>query len=276
VIGLAGGKGMLGGDVAALFRAGGIDFKVYDLPEFDLAAPGTAEEMARECSAIVNCSAFSDVERSESEPEKAFAVNAEAVGRLGSAAARRGLWILHFGTDFVFDGTLGRPYREDDAPNPLNAYGRSKLEGERLLAASGCRRCLLRIQWTYGRSGQNFVRKIVAAARSRPELRVVDDQVGSPTATSEVARLVFHLLELKAEGTYHFCAAGSASRFEAASFIVDALGLRTRILPCKSGDFKTAARRPLNSRFDCSKIRALTGEGIEDWRGPLGRFLKSP
>ena len=136
---------------------------------------------------MINCAAYTNVDGAESQKELAHRVNGEAVGQLGRLAAERGKWVLHFSTDFVFDGELDRPYAETDAPNPINEYGRSKLAGERLLAQSGCSHCIVRLEWTYGTHGNNFVTKIIERARASGQLKVVDDQVGSPTATTEVA-----------------------------------------------------------------------------------------
>jgi len=181
---------------------------------------------------------------------------------------------LHISTYFVFDGKSERPYLETDAPSPINAYGRSKLAGEQLLIESGCRHCIIRVEWTYGLHGDNFVTKLVRRAETDKILKVVDDQIGSPTATTEAAKVISMLLAKRPEGIFHFASAGYVSRYEMAKFIFERLAKDVELLPCKSDDYVSAAVRPSNSRFDCGKIKALLDEPIEPWEGPLERFLR--
>ena len=273
-IAILGGRGMLGTDLASICEQQGFDVKVFDLPEFDIKNPKRLKQAVGTAEAIVNCAAYTNVDGAESETELAHQVNAEAVGRLGAIAKEAGKWVLHTSTDFVFDGRLNRPYVETDVPNPVNTYGKSKLAGEQLLGESGCRHCILRIEWTYGLHGNNFVTKVIERAKADKTVKVVDDQVGSPTATTEVAKMICKLLTKKPEGIFHFASAGHVSRYDMAKFIFDKLSFDVNLLPCKTGDFVTAAERPLDSRFDCSKIRALLGEPIEPWQGPLEHFLR--
>ena len=273
-IAILGGRGMLGTDLASVCEQQGFDVKVFDLPDFDITNSRQVKEAVAAAGTVINCAAYTNVDGAESEAELANQVNAEAVGRLGTIAKDEDKWLLHISTDFVFDGRLDRPYVETDLPNPINAYGKSKLEGERLLAESGCRHCIIRLEWTYGLAGNNFVTKVVKRAKADKTLKVVDDQVGSPTATIEVARVICKLLPKKPEGIFHFASAGYVSRYEMAQFIFDKLSFDVNLLPCKTGDFVTAAERPLNSRFDCSKIKNLLDEQIEPWQGPLESFLR--
>ena len=184
----------------------------------------------------------------ESETDLAYKVNAEAVERLGQIAKDSGKWVLHISTDFVFDGNSDRPYVETDEPNPISEYGKSKLAGERLLVESGCANCIMRLQWTYGKAGNNFVKKIIERARQTGKLRVVDDQLGSPTATTEAAKAICQLLAKQLTGLFHFASAGYVSRFGMAEFIIEKLNMNVELQACKSGDFDSPARRPLNSR----------------------------
>ena len=273
-IAILGGRGMLGTDLARLYEQQGFDVKVFDLPEFDVKNPQHLKQAVDTADTIINCAAYTNVDGAESEAELANQVNAEAVGRLGAVTKDEDKWLLHISTDFIFDGRLNRPYVETDLPNPINAYGKSKLAGEKLLAESGCRHCIIRLEWTYGLAGNNFVTKVVKCAKADKTLKVVDDQVGSPTATIEVAKVICKLLPKKPEGIFHFASAGHVSRYEMAKFIFDKLSFDVNLLPCKTGDFVTAAERPLNSRFDCSKIKTLLNEQIEPWQGPLESFLQ--
>lgn len=272
-IAILGGRGMLGTDLARICRQEGFDVTVFDLPEFDISNLNQLKEVLDTAKTIVNCAAYTNVDGAESEAGLAYQVNAEAVGRLGALVKAANAWLLHISTDFVFDGRLDRPYVETDPPNPISEYGKTKLAGEQLLGHSGCRHCIMRIEWTYGAAGNNFVTKLIKRAKTDKALKVVDDQIGSPTATTEVAKVICELLRIKPTGVFHFASAGYVSRYEMAKFIFDNLSIDVTLLPCKTSDYISAAARPLNSRFNCSKIEALLDEPIEPWQGPLERFL---
>jgi len=271
---ILGGKGMLGTDVAAECKSRGLDFEVFDLPEFDITNPRQLAEAIRGAQTIINCAAYTNVEKAEAETGLAFRVNTEAVGELAILARNSGAWVLHISTDFVFDGTNSKPYTEKDIPHSINAYGRTKLAGERLLAENRCRHCIIRLEWTYGLSGDNFVKKLLNKARTQKELKVVDDQLGSPTATTEAAKAVCDLVHKKPTGIYHFASQGYTSRFGVAQFIAETLHLDVQLTRCKTSDYPSAATRPLNSRFDCNKIRPLLSGPIKPWQAPMEEFLK--
>jgi dTDP-4-dehydrorhamnose reductase len=273
-IAILGGRGMLGTDLVNLFNRDVFDVKVLDLPEFDITNPEQVKEALSDTNIIVNCAAYTNVDGAEGESELAYQVNTEAVGRLGDFAKEVDAWLLHISTDFVFDGQQDRSYTETDTPNPINEYGRSKLAGEQLLGQSGCRHCIVRVEWTYGQAGDNFVTKLIRLAKTKNELKVVDDQIGSPTATTEVAKIIRKLLSIEPEGLLHFASSGFVSRYGMAEFIFDKLSKDVNLLACKTSDFASAAERPLNSRFDCSKIQALLDEPIESWQSPLEGYLR--
>lgn len=279
---------MLGSDLALACRQHQFTTTILDLPDFDITNYQQLDRAVRNTSVVVNCAAYTDVDDAESHAEMAYKVNAEAVGRLASIAKDAGVWVLHIGTDFVFDGKSDRPYAETDAPNPINTYGKSKLAGEQLLVESRCRYCIMRIEWTYGLGGGNFVTRLIETAKADKKLKVVDDQVGSPTATTEVAGVICKLLQKKPEGLFHFAAAGYVSRFEMAKFVFDRLNMSVDLSSCKSAEPANLpaatprvarhggrAARLLNSLFDCSKIKALLDEPIKPWQEPLERFLLS-
>jgi len=273
-IAILGGKGMLGSDLVLAARQRGYEPIVLDLPEFDITNTDHVEQAVSDADLIVNCAAYTNVDGAESETELAHKVNAEAVGRLGAVALAADKWVLHISTDFVFDGLGDKPYIETNPASPINTYGQSKLAGEQLLAASGCRYCIMRVEWTYGLAGDNFVTKLTRRVEAGQAIKVVDDQVGSPTATTEVARAICELLPKEPQGIFHFAGSGYASRFEMAKFILERLSIDIEPLACKTSDFQSPAARPLNSRFDCSKIAALLDMAIEPWQVPLERFLR--
>jgi dTDP-4-dehydrorhamnose reductase len=273
-IALLGGRGMLGTELTAAFRRAGFEVRVHDLPEFDLGNIEHLRQATDAADIIVNCAAFTNVNGAESKSQIAQRVNAEAVGHLGRIALAGGKWVLHFSTDFVFDGRLDRPYDETDAANPLSEYGRTKLAGERLLRDSGCQCCIMRLQWTYGPNGNHFVTKLLRRAHAGGPVSVVDDQVGAPTATSEVAKAVLTMVAKRITGLYHFANAGYASRYDVAAFVFERLPQPVALKRCRTADFPAPAARPLNSRFDCRKIQALLEEPIAPWQESLEQYLR--
>jgi len=273
-IALLGAAGMLGTEVAANLTQKGLAFDAFDLPGFDITDSTQLQQVVENSRIIINCAAYTDVEKAESQRDLAYRVNAEAVGRLGKFAKQADAYVMHISTDFVFDGSSDRPYVETDTPNPINAYGASKLAGEQLLRESLCLNCIIRVEWTYGLNGNNFIKKLIALARKNNKLKVVGDQTGSPTAATEVARVICELLAKIPQGLFHFANAGYVSRFEMAKFIFEKLNMPVELISCKSQDFPSAAKRPLNSCFNCGRIAALLGRPIEPWQVPLEKFLK--
>jgi len=265
---------MLGTELTAVFRRQGFEVHIHDLPEFDVGNVEHLRQAVDAADAVVNCAAFTDVDGAESKAQIAQRVNAEAVGHLGRIARESGKWVLHFGTDFVFDGRLARPYAETDAPNPLSEYGRSKLAGERLLQDSGCDCCIMRLEWTYGPNGNHFITKLLRRAQVGGTVSVVDDQIGAPTATGQVAKAVLTMVSKRVTGLHHFANAGYASRYDVAAFAFERLSQKVDLKRCRTSDFPAAAARPLNSRFDCHKIQALLDEPIAPWQESLEQYLR--
>lgn len=272
---ILGGKGMLGTDLVKTCQKQNFNIKIYDLPEFDITNFRQLEKAVNSADIVINCAAYTNVDGAEKEKELAYKVNAEAVGHLGAIARDNDIWVLHISTDFVFDGMREKPYLETDTPNPVNEYGRTKLAGEKLLEQSGCKYGIMRVEWTYGTAGNNFVSKLIQRARTDDTVNVVDDQVGSPTATTEVSHAIINMMDKKPEGLFHFANAGYVSRYEMAGFIFDKLKMDVNLMPCKTSDYVTPAARPLNSRFDCSKITEILGEPIESWQTVLERYLNN-
>jgi len=260
------------GNVTALTRR--------SAPCGDLADPAGIARTVRELrpDAIVNAAAYTAVDRAESEPDAAFAVNHRACETLAAEAARIGAWVVHYSTEYVFDGSGDAPWRETDATAPLNAYGRSKLAGEQAIARGCPRHLILRTSWLFDAWGDNFVRWVLGAARQRPELQVVDDQWGAPTRAALLADVTAHLLRaLRPElaGTYHVAAAGEASRHALAVFALQCAqqhglgGLQTgpaNILPVPSTAFPRPAARPANSRLDTRRLRDAFGLVLPPWQ----------
>jgi len=225
---------------------------------------------------IVNAAAYTAVDKAEAEKELAFRINAAAPGVLAEQAKRIGALLVHFSTDYVFDGTLERPYLETDSAAPVNAYGASKLAGERAIEASGAAFLILRTSWVYAARGTNFLRTILRLAREREVLRVVSDQTGAPTSARHIAdataQAIPAALQQDIRGTFHLSCRGSTSWHGFASRIVEQAsalgldGLRARsIVPIPSSEYRSAAARPRNSRLDCGKLEATFGMRLPGW-----------
>lgn len=281
---LLGGNGQVGralrralpalGEVLVATRdgAGGELAADFDAPQ---ALPGLVARIAPDV--VVNAAAHTAVDRAEAEPEAAFRANAEAPAALARGCAATGALLVHYSTDYVFDGGSARPYREDDATAPLGVYGASKLAGEEAIRASGARHAILRTAWVYAAHGRNFLRTMLRLAAEREELRVVADQVGAPTPAAWIAEATGQLLRhgVPASGTWHLAAAGETSWHGFAQAIMDealAAGLlarRPRVLPIATAEYPTPARRPAYSVLDTARLRAEFGIVPPAWRDGL-------
>ena len=230
--------------------------------------------------AVVNCAAYTAVDRAESEREKADAVNWLAVENLARVARAADVALVHISTDYVFDGKSCTPYRESDPTAPINHYGEGKLRGEQAIVASGCRGVIIRTQWLYSAEGNNFVKTMLRLAEQQREVRVVADQYGSPTAADDLAAAIVKILpEVVADHTlrgeiFHFASAGEATWCEFAEEIFRIAECDCRAVAITTDDYPTAARRPRNSVLDCSKICERFGVEQPDWRGSLRRNIE--
>ena len=229
---------------------------------------------------IVNAAAYTAVDRAESEPELTYRINATALEVLAEEAAARGIWLVHYSTDYVFDGSGERPWREDDPTGPLSVYGKSKLAGEEAIRQSGCLHLILRTSWVYDMRGQNFARTMLKLASERERMTVVSDQIGAPTSAELVAGVTAHLIRGIATGvvseatagTYHLTATGETSWHAYACFVIDEARRRGMVLkakevvPIRSDDWPAPAMRPLNSRLDTTRLQTAFGFCLPDWR----------
>ncbi len=279
---LVGAAGMLGRQLAGEFAARGWAFFASDR-EVDIRDPRQLEATARSrrIAWIVNCAAFTAVDRAEDEPEAALAVNALGVENLARLAGEIGAKLIHFSSDYVFAGDRDAPYLELDEPNPLSRYGWSKLQGELRLASRLDRHFLLRVSWLYGVHGPNFVHTMLRVFAEQEKARVVNDQFGSPTYAALLARNVAGLVAADSErfGTYHYCDAGVISWFDFAVAIQE-LALQTGMIVKKipveaisSREFTTRAQRPARSVLDCAKVQAELGFRVHPWRSNLEDFF---
>jgi len=235
---------------------------------------------------IVNAAAYTAVDKAETDADRAKAVNATAPGLLASEAAALGAWLVHYSTDYVFDGSGDQPWREDDATGPLSVYGLTKLAGEQAIRDSGCQHLILRTSWVYAARGGNFAKTMLRLAAEREELKVIADQIGAPTGAdllADVTALVLHRLQMRPElgGTYHCTAAGQTSWYGYARHVIEwarAHGQALKVAPeavraIPSSGYPTPAQRPLNSRLDTFKLRHAFGLHLPPWQQGVERML---
>jgi len=284
---LLGQHGQVSRELQASLQGQG-ELSVRGREQLDLAQPDQIRQQVRELrpELIINAAAYTAVDQAESEPELAFAINAVAPGVLAEEAAALGAPLIHYSTDYVYDGSKSAPYIESDPTNPLGVYGQSKLAGERALQAVGGEYLILRTSWVYSLHGRNFLLTMQRLLQERDELKVVADQIGAPTwagsIASTTAQLIQHWRDGQAGpwGLYHLSAKGETSWFGFASAIAEQLRAAGQnagqLLPIPSSDYPTPAQRPLNSRLDCSRLQHDWQIQLPDWRSALLECLRSP
>ena len=273
---LFGKNGQLGWELhRSLITLG--DLTVLDYPDVDFNQPQTLPEIVRAAKpdVIVNAVAYTNVDKAESEPDVARRINADAVGEIAREAKKLGALLIHFSTDYVFDGTKGSPYVETDIPNPLNVYGKTKLTGEEAAAEAGLY-LTFRTSWVYSNRVGGFVNKVLEWSKTKTELRIVDDQIGSPTWSRMLAEVTGQLLArysidnkwlLERQGLYHLAGAGAVSRYEWVKEILRLVGREDiAVIPAKSAEFPTAAVRPLFSGLECGNLEKITRLSLPHWK----------
>jgi dTDP-4-dehydrorhamnose reductase len=273
-----GSRGMLGMDLVEVLRGDdAVRSAEADIDDVDITnAESVAACLERERpDVVINCAAYTDVDGCESNEQAAGAANATGPGLLARACERRGARLLHISTDYVFDGSKKSPYLPDDPPRPLSAYGRTKLAGERAVAAACQNHLIVRTAWLYGAHGRNFVATMLRLGREKPALRVVNDQYGSPTWTADLAPALAKLAASTATGITHATNAGSCSWYEFACEIMRLAGIDTPVHAIPTAEFPRPATRPANSRLDCSRTEEITGIRMRHWRDALAAYLSA-
>ncbi len=267
--------GMLGRAWELLLRAAGLPFEGVSYPAFDLCnARNVTETVRDQFRTVINCSAYTDVDGAEKNEAAAAAVNAEGVGRLADRCRATSALLVHYSTDYVFDGRATKPYKVDEPRQPQNAYGRTKARGEELIVASGAAHLIIRTSWLYAPWGKNFVDTIARACKERPVLRVVNDQRGRPTSAEYLAERSLALLQKSARGIFHVTDGGECTWFEFAAAITRGVSGSARIEPCTTDEFPRPARRPSYSVLDLGATEELIG-AARSWEDNLADVLRT-
>lgn len=271
-----GATGMLGRDMVVAMSQKGWEVVPFGSAEIDITTPHhirNALEEHTDIQWLVNCAAFTQVDDAETKTEQAYAVNTEGVANLARWCLTHHVPLIHYSTDYVFDGALAEPYTENEAYNPINGYGLSKLGGEVAMKTLLNDYYLLRVQWLYGDNGPNFVKSILRLASDRPEISIVSDQWGSPTSTKEIARMTCELIEKKPEwGTYHMAASGYTTWYNYAKKIIELSQGFCSVKPIPTEGYPRPAKRPKNSRLNCEKLQAL-GIVPKHWEDELKAYI---
>ena len=278
---ILGAVGQVGRALAAESSCRGLEVRALGHAECDISDRDAVAHAVAGARWVVNCAAYTAVDRAESDAETAFRINAGGARKVAVACAKASIPLVHISTDYIFDGENRTPIRELDRARPLNVYGQTKLEGELLVRAEGSPHFILRTSWVFSAHGENFVKTILRLAAGSVPLRIVNDQTGGPTAAGDIAKAILDMISVstkpgfEAWGTYHFSGAPPVSWFEFAQAIVEAVEpyRSEAIIPITTKDFPRPAWRPKNSVLDCSRIREVFGIDQPDWRPALRKVL---
>lgn len=276
---LTGKNGQIGWELCRALAPLG-EIAAYDRAELDLAAPDLIVAGVRSAmpDVVINAAAYTAVDQAEREPDAAHAINAVAVSVLAEEAKRAGALLIHYSTDYVFDGTKGAPYVEEDVPNPLNEYGRSKLAGEQAIRETGGPHLILRTSWVYSARGRNFFLTMKRLLQEKEEVRVIVDQVGAPTCAAVIADATAAILrkrDRQPSGVYHLTAAGSTSWHGFATEIARRERSATRVVPIPSEAYPSPARRPRNSRLSNEKLLRQFAIALPSWEDGLKAVVEA-
>lgn len=271
---LLGAGGLLAHDLIASAPSGA-ELQALSHAQLDVTSEDAVQAALDEIEpdAVINASGYTAVDAAESDRERAFAVNAAAVGMLGAACARRGVRVVHFSTDYVFDGTATRPYREEDVASPINCYGASKLAGEKALFSSGTESLVIRAQWLFGSHGRSFARSMWDRARARQPTRVVDDQRGRPTFSADLALATWQFTMRGTQGLVHVASSGEATWFDIARRVFARENVPELVSRCGTAESPRPARRPRYSVLDTSLAEQTLGAPLRPWQEALDIFL---
>jgi len=273
---VSGAKGQLASDIAGALRGRSAEFFAPDEKELDITNQAMVTAAVEGCrpDVIINCAAYNAVDEAEDQWRKAFMINGVGVRNLALAAVKTGAVLVHFSTDYVFDGAKDRPYTIADNPGPLSRYGESKLLGEMYARDLTDKFFLVRLSWVFGAGAFSFPLKLLQWAAGRKELKIVDDQIACPAYTGHLAAALLDLIDTGAFGLYHMTNTGFCSKYEWAKFILDSAGWRGELLPAKTADFNSPAERPAFSALDCFPLQETIGYSLPTWQEATEEFMR--
>lgn len=273
---LTGANGQLGQDLQKLLKQKSIDFIATDYKELDITNIDGVREFVqgKNIGCIINCAAYNDVDKAEREPEKAYLLNRDAPSFLATVAKEIEAVFVTYSTDFVFDGTKGSSYTEDDIPSPISIYADSKSQGEKAVLDSYHKSYVIRTSWVFGMGNNNFIKQVIGWSENRDSLKIVDDQISSPTYSWDLAEYSYYLIETNKYGLYHLSNRGEASKYEQAKYVLDSITWKGVLGTAKTADFNLPAKRSEYTKLDSSKLESVIGKKIPTWQSGIDRFLK--
>lgn len=273
---LTGANGQLGTDFKKLFDIKSIEYIATDYLELDITNIDAIRMFVKDknITSIINCAAYNDVDKAESEIDKANLLNRDAPKLLATVASEINAIFTTYSTDFVFDGTKGRSYTEEDKPNPISVYADSKYQGEKSVLSTYDKCFVIRTSWVFGMGNNNFNKQVISWSENRDVLNIVDDQKSSPTYSWDLAVYSLELINTKRFGLYHLANSGECSKFDQAKYILDSIGWKGTLGTAKTTDFNLPAKRSVYTKLDSSKLERTIGKKIPSWQSGIDRFLK--
>lgn len=273
---LTGANGQLGQDYQKLFTKLNIDFLATDFNELDITKLDQIRDFVKDksISHIINCAAYNNVDKAETEKDKAYLLNMDAPKYLAIVAKEIDAIFITYSTDFVFDGTKKSPYTEDDTPNPISVYADSKFQGEQAVIKTYDKSFIIRTSWVFGMGNNNFNKQVMSWAQMNDKLNIVDDQRSSPTYTWDLAVFSLELIKTELYGLYHLSNGGECSKYEQAKYVLDCLGWCGKLIRAKTNDFNLPAKRSVYTKLDSSKLERVIGREIPSWQSGVARFLQ--
>jgi dTDP-4-dehydrorhamnose reductase len=273
---LTGANGQLGQDFQKLFTGLGLEFVATDYMELDITDITAVRNFikGRGFKYIINCAAYNDVDKAESEPDKAFLLNRDAPALLATVASEIGAVYATYSTDFVFDGTKGSTYTEEDKPNPISVYADSKFQGENAVLNAYNKSFVIRTSWVFGMGNNNFNKQVIGWSESKDSLNIVDDQKSSATYSWDLAEFSWDLIKTDKFGLYHLSNDGECSKYDQAKYVLDYIGWKGSLGTSKTADFNLPAKRSEYTKLDSSKLEVAIGKKIPSWQSGVERFLK--
>lgn len=274
---VTGVKGQLGYDVVRELEKRGHEAVGVDIEEMDITKEDEVSRVMKSAApdAVIHCSAYTAVDRAEEEPEVCRRVNADGTANIAAVCAEMGCKLLYLSTDYIFSGDGERPWEPDDEPSPLNVYGQMKYEGEQAIKAKLDKYFIVRISWVFGINGNNFIKTMLRLGKENGAVKVVSDQIGSPTYTADLAVLLADMIESEAYGQYHATNEGLCSWYEFAKEIFRAAGMNdVTVTPVSTGEFPAKAKRPLNSRMSKEKLVENGFRKLPSWQDAVARYIR--